>query len=235
MSRRLSEFIPIFISFYANLLIIRFYEYNYLDNRHALNESSRAVWSLIRGSLFEIYYVSIPICILFVCYFAFRVIGKSVAFYMTLGVGTLILLSTVALTEYFTITLDPLGAEVFEYGPSEIVKTARTSVDFSASHVAPYALVAFGFSGGALGISYVLPTGTKSHISKVGYGVAVWILLGISVVLWAAPREEDFIGPSYFHIFNNKLVLFAHEIQSDMGNSSSSQLSCVKRSACQAG
>jgi uncharacterized sulfatase len=138
---------------------------------------------------------------------------------MTLGVGTLILLSTVALTEYFTITLDPLGAEVFEYGPSEIVKTARTSVDFSASHVAPYALVAFGFSGGALGISYVLPTGTKSHISKVGYGVAVWILLGISVVLWAAPREEDFIGPSYFHIFNNKLVLFAHEIQSDMGNS----------------
>jgi len=194
-------------------LLLRVYEGKVLYYKHSLPESERAISSFMMGSFFEVYFVALIGFIAFLFFSLFHVLGESLAFYSTLGLGIVILLCEVALIEYFTITLDPLRMEFFEYGFSQIIYTVRASVDLSLENFIPYVLVVIGFSGVTIGLSYYIPSGLKGLASKISFGIATWITLGSLIGVGIAPDEGDFQGSAYYHLFTNKLILFMDEIR----------------------
>lgn len=217
LAQRLSAFAPIFFSFYLLLLSLRIYEGFILYYEHPLTESRKAVSAFTMGSFFEIYFVSFLVLFLLSFFILLSIFRKYLAFCATLGLGNIMLLCETALIEYYTITLDPLGREFFEYEFSEIFHTIQASVNLTAGHFLPYVLVVVGFSGVAIGLSYYIPTKGKNLSSKIGFGVAVWIVFGILIGWGVFPEEEDFQGSAYYHLFSNKLILFADEVRGGTG------------------
>jgi len=215
--RELNEFAPILLSLYVQILLLRGYEWVQINKKHSLPIGSFEPF--IRGVLFEVYNVAFIGGILFTTFFILQKSARKVALFFTLGSGTIILLWNTALIDYFVVSLNPLGVEIFAYGPSEIIDTAVASADFSFFYILPYLLVIFGFPGMVLGLASLFPDRSKDLSVKVGYGIAAWFILGTLIGVGLAPGDTV-QKPLKRHLFQNKLILFAEAVKKDIYTSS---------------
>jgi uncharacterized sulfatase len=120
-----------------------------------------------------------------------------------------------ATTKFFGFTLEPLGIELFYYEIQEIITVIKASTKSSIRGFISFFLLALIFSGTSFGLSSVLKTKEDRRLSKIGYGVTAWFLIGAIAGMGLAPSEEDFIGSSYYYLYSNKLLLFVNEMREE--------------------
>ncbi|CAA9291838.1 MAG: Sulfatase, partial [uncultured Adhaeribacter sp.] len=119
-------------------------------------------------------------------------------FYFT--VTSLLTIGYLGLIYYFSVSLVPLGADLFGYSWAEIEHTVSVSNSFNWLVLLPV----IGVIGGLVGLSILF---ARTRFSAIILS-AFTILLGISLFLSSGPDAKAYPSDMAFYLVNNKLEYF---------------------------
>lgn len=131
-----------------------------------------------------------------------RLLQKSVF----IAIATIIILSDLALVQYFAVARVPLGADILAYSKTEMMQTINASGQMSFSKILPFAMFAL-----AILLTYILiPTITINHyIRKI---LTSLVILSLFLGNFVNPFPEDYSNEFQLFVASNKLSFFTHSI-----------------------
>jgi uncharacterized sulfatase len=198
LSRPLQSFLAFSMGFLIILLLIRLGEYFYLVNLHNLPANRLELFRV--GAGYD--------CLLFLKLSALLVVPfiilfwikrkLSAIFYIT--VTSLLTISYLGLIYYFSVSLVPLGADLFGYSWAEIEHTVSVSNSFDWVILLPV----LGVIVGLVGLSILF---SKARFSA-GILSGFTGLLIFSLFLSSAPDAKAYPSDMSFYLVNNKLDYF---------------------------
>ncbi len=121
-------------------------------------------------------------------------------------IAVLIILSDLALVQYFAVARVPLGADIFAYSRSEMMETVNASGQMSLLKILPFALFFI-----AIILAFILiPTITiRKNIRKA---MTILIVLSLFIGNFMNPYPEDYNNEFSLFVASNKLSFFTHSI-----------------------
>lgn len=121
-------------------------------------------------------------------------------------IATFIILSDLALVQYFSVARVPLGADIFAYSKSEMMNTINASGQMSLSKILPFAIFAL-----AIVSAYIfIPTITLKHyVRKI---LTSLIIFSLFLGSFTNPFPEDYSNEFQMFVATNKLSFFTRSI-----------------------
>ena len=121
-------------------------------------------------------------------------------------IAIILLLSDLALVQYFAVARVPLGADIFAYSKSEMMETINASGQISLAKILPFAVFAL-----AIVLVYVLiPTITIRHsIRKI---LTSLFIISLFLGSFMNPFPEDYSNEFQLFVASNKLSFFTHSV-----------------------
>jgi uncharacterized sulfatase len=130
-------------------------------------------------------------------------------------IATIVIISELALIQYFRVARVPLGADVFAYSKSEMLHTVNASGQMQLSNLFPFVLFFL-----AIILAYTLiRTITLNHAKRKVLTTS--IILSVFLGSFVNPFPEDYDNQFQMFVATNKLSFFVHSAKTYIVNKAS--------------
>jgi phosphoglycerol transferase MdoB-like AlkP superfamily enzyme len=199
-SEGFAEFLPNMLCLLVVFLLMRLYEYFALSM--TLKLPAQTGWLELKGGCWDFALVIRLLTSLALPFLLIRLVSTQASRWFLQLCGLLLLITNLALIQYFRTTSLPLGADVFGYSFSEISHTVKASGKFDILNLLPFLVFPFLYLYACAKWKILRP-------SKIVIGIcSALAILSISGLLPIVSNPAESTSDFKYGLLNNKLSFF---------------------------